>query len=225
MNYLAHGYRFLDSPLMLAGTAVPDWLSVVDRSVRMRSRRIRPQLDQLDGAVRSIAEGTLQHLADDDLFHSSAVFQKLESALSAGFRELMPDRFDHRPAFLGHIVVELLLDWYISVRHPGILDQWYAALETVCPQQIQSAVNLLSSRQTEQLAPFIRRFLEARVMYDYADDERLLVRLNQVLRRVTLEPLEDHFLAVLAEGRQLVYRHGADLLMAVECESASRAGQ
>jgi len=62
-------------------------------------------------------------------------------------------------------------------------------------------------------------------MYDYADDDRLLVRLNQVLRRVTLEPLEDHFLAVLAEGRQLVYRHGADLLMAVEGESASRAGQ
>jgi hypothetical protein len=75
------------------------------------------------------------------------------------------------------------------------------------------------------LAPFIRRFLEARVMYDYADDARMLVRLNQVLRRVTLEPLEDHFLVVLAEGRQLVYRHGADLLMAVEGEPASRAGQ
>jgi hypothetical protein len=167
----------------------------------------------------------LQHLADDDLFHNSAVFMKLESELAAGFRRLMPDRFDHRPAFLGHIVVELLLDWYISVRQPGILDEWYAVLETVCPLEVQSAVNLLAPRQTEMLAPFIRRFLEARVMYDYADDARMLVRLNQVLRRVTLEPLEDHFLVVLAEGRQLVYRHGADLLMAVEGEPASRAGQ
>jgi len=225
MNYLAHGYRFLDSPLMLAGTAVPDWLSVVDRGVRMRSRRIRPQLEQLDVGCRSVAEGALQHLADDDLFHNSAVFMKLESELSAGFRRLMPDRFDHRPAFLGHIVVELLLDWYISVRQPGILDEWYAVLETVCPLEVQSAVNLLAQRQTEMLAPFIRRFLEARVMYDYADDARMLVRLNQVLRRVTLEPLENHFLVVLAEGRQLVYRHGADLLMAVEGEPARRAGQ
>jgi hypothetical protein len=68
------------------------------------------------------------------------------------------------------------------------------------------------------LAPFIGRFLEARVMYDYADDGRLLVRLNQILRRVTLEPLDDRFLAILTEGRQLVYRHGAELLLAVEGE-------
>lgn len=218
MNYLAHGYRFLDSPLMAAGTAVPDWLSVADRSVRMRSRRIRPQLAQLESGVRSVAEGALQHLADDDLFHNSLVFRMLESDLASGFRRLMPDRFDHRPGFLGHIVVELLLDWYIAERQPGILDEWYAVLGSVCPLQIQLAVNCLAPRQTENLAPFIRRFLEARVMYDYADDERLLVRLNQILRRVTLEPLDDRFLAVLTEGRQLVYRHGADLLLAVEGE-------
>ena len=182
MNYLAHGYRFLDSPLMAAGTAVPDWLSVADRGVRMRSRRIRPQLPQLEGGVRSVAEGTLQHLADDDLFHNSLVFRMLESDLASGFRRLMPDRFDHRPGFLGHIVVELLLDWYIAERQPGILDEWYAVLGSVCPLQIQLAVNCLAPRQTENLAPFIRRFLEARVMYDYADDERLLVRLNQITR-------------------------------------------
>ena len=28
MNYLAHGYRFTEDPLFLAGTAVPDWLRV-----------------------------------------------------------------------------------------------------------------------------------------------------------------------------------------------------
>ena len=33
MNYFAHGVRFLEDPYFLAGTAVPDWLSVVDRRV------------------------------------------------------------------------------------------------------------------------------------------------------------------------------------------------
>ena len=61
-------------------------------------------------------------------------------------------------------------------------------------------------------------------MYDYADDSRLLTRLNQVLRRVTLEPLDECFLSVLREGRQLLTEFGANLLLAVECESVCRAG-
>ena len=36
MNYFAHGYRYIDRPWFLAGTALPDWLNVVDRRVRVR---------------------------------------------------------------------------------------------------------------------------------------------------------------------------------------------
>ena len=39
MNYFAHGRHFIDQPYLLAGTAVPDWLNVVDRSVRARPAR------------------------------------------------------------------------------------------------------------------------------------------------------------------------------------------
>ena len=59
---------------MVAGTAVPDWLSVADRRVRVRSRRIHEHLDSLDTDLRAIAEGMLQHLHDDDLFHRSVRF-------------------------------------------------------------------------------------------------------------------------------------------------------
>ncbi len=38
MNYLAHGWRYTDEPYVLAGTAAPDWLSVIDRKIRLRSR-------------------------------------------------------------------------------------------------------------------------------------------------------------------------------------------
>src|SRR5262245_50971039 len=38
MNYLAHGWRFVGQPYVLAGTAAPDWLSVIDRKIRLRLR-------------------------------------------------------------------------------------------------------------------------------------------------------------------------------------------
>ena len=220
MNYLAHGFRFLNSPLMVAGTAVPDWLSVVDRRVRVRSRRILEHLYLLDADLRTIAEGMLQHLHDDDLFHRSVRFVMLESELSSRFRRIMPDRFDHRPPFLGHIVIELLLDDFIAQQIPEVLNNYYAALSQVSPLQIQEAVNTVATRTTNHLAGFVQQFRTAQFLFDYADDTRLLGRLNQVMKRVTLPPLEADCLPVLRDARQLLAQHGGELLDAVASEVA-----
>ncbi len=219
MNYLAHGFRFLDSPLMVAGTAVPDWLSVADRRVRVRSRRIHEHLDSLDADLRTIAEGMLQHLHDDDLFHRSVRFVMLEAELSLRFRRIMPDRFDHRPALLGHIVIELLLDDFIARQFSEVLDVYYAALSQVSELQIQEAVNAVATRTTDRLAGFVQQFRITKFLYDYADDTRLLGRLNQVMKRVTLPSLDSDCLPVLRDARQLLNEHGEELLHAVATEA------
>lgn len=216
MNYLAHGYRFLDSPLKLAGTAVPDWLSVVDRKVRVRRRRVNEHLETLQDDDRNIADGVLQHLSDDDLFHRCHRFMILESELSARFRRIMPDPFDHRPPFLGHIVTELLLDSFIVEQMPEVLAAYYSAMSVVSPIQVERLVNRLATRTTDRLAGFIRKFQTVAFLYDYMDDNRLLGRLNQVLRRVTLPPLDEQSLNVLRDSRILVRVHGDELLQAVE---------
>lgn len=222
MNYLAHGYRFLDDPHKLAGTAVPDWLSVVDRRVRVRSRRILEQIDSLTNEDHSLASGMLQHLRDDDAFHRSEIFLTLESDLTTRFRRTMPDTYDHRPAFLGHIVVEILLDATIAERDPTILPRYYSAMRLSCPDRTERLVNQISSRSTDRLAYFIRKFQEAEFLFDYSDDHRLLGRLNQVLRRVTLPTLDESGLPVLRDARRLLQIHTDQLLFAVEsasCES------
>jgi hypothetical protein len=188
----------------------------VDRKVRIRSHRVHPQIGLLADEDLSLAEGMLQHLRDDDLFHRCSTFLMLESELSVRFRRLMPDPYDHRPPFLGHIVVELLLDWVISEQVPEVLADYYSALGEVSPQRIEQLVNRLASRPTDRLAEFISHFHSARILFDYADDQRLLTRLNQVLRRVTLPPLDDQAIKVFREARQLLLIHAADLLAAVE---------
>lgn len=216
MNYLAHGYRFLETPLRLAGTALPDCLSVVDRRVRLRGRRIRGLLEELSDEEREVAEGVLQHLRDDDVFHSCPIFLMLESELTGRFRQVLRDRFDHRPPFLGHIVTELLLDAAIAEEFPGVLERWYRAMETVSAEWIQAVVNRLATNSTLDLPTFLGKFLGARVLFDYLDDERLLVRLNQVLRRVTLPEIDAACLPVLGAGRLLLRKHAGELLRAVE---------
>lgn len=89
-------------------------------------------------------------------------------------------------------------------------------LEDVCPLELQRVVNRLASRETDRLAPFVTQFLAARVLYDYQDDQRLLTRLNQVLRRVTLPPLDEQCISVLRDARAIVWRHAEEMLAAVE---------
>lgn len=205
---------------MVAGTAVPDWLSVADRRVRVRSRRIHERMGELTEDHRMIAEGMLQHLHDDDLFHRSVRFIMLESELSGRFRRIMPDRFDHRPPLLGHIVIELLLDDFIARQIPEVLDDYYTALSQVSAEQIQEVVNLVAARSTNELAGFVQVFRSSQFLYDYSDDSMLLRRLNQVMQRVTLQALNADCLPVLRDARRLLSQHGEELLEAVAAEPA-----
>ena len=59
MNYLAHAIDYLDRPLFMSGTGVPDMLSVVDRKVRVRSRNLKPLIETHQGDVAELASGML----------------------------------------------------------------------------------------------------------------------------------------------------------------------
>lgn len=212
MNYLSHGYRFLEDPMFLAGTAVPDWLSVADRSVRMRTRHLTARLEHASGELLQLGKGILQHLEDDQIFHEREAFVVMSSRLARRFREL-PDLNDgFRPGFLGHIVTELLLDRVLMRRYPGLLDHYYDQMSQLDPGAVQANVNLLGPKETSHLAWFINVFQQERFLEDYLIFERLLMRLNQVMKRVRLNHLPLASIAVLEEGYELVEAAASELL-------------
>lgn len=212
MNYFAHGLRFLDRPWYLAGTATPDWLSVADRNVRVRERTVAPFLEADDSRLGEFAAGVMQHLSDDRWFHKSRGFYEVTAEMAGLFREQSggDDRF--RASFLGHIVTELLLDDVLREEHPGLLDSYYDVLSQVDPEMIQIAVNQMARGSTARLSLFVGLFVRERFLYDYADPERLLFRLNQVMRRVGLSQLPGATTNVLRRGRSIVQERRFDLL-------------
>lgn len=211
MNYLAHGMRFADTPYRLAGTAVPDWLRVSDRHVRMRERHVRPHLGS-DGPLGEVASGVVQHLADDDWFHNTPAFHHVTSRLTRLLREAVgTDGF--RCGFLGHILGEMLLDTVIARRDPAALGRYYAALDRVDPDLVTDSVNMLSHRgEATRLAEFVVAFRNVRFLEDYLEPDRLLFRLNQVQHRVGLPKLPGEVTAVIETGEVVVAEHIDGLL-------------
>ena len=214
MNFFAHALRFLDRPYFVAGTAVPDWLSVADRQVRVRAKLIEPHLLGDGSSQSEVAAGAWQHLHDDGWFHATRAFFEVSTALAVSFREVLGPDDSHRTSFLGHIVTELLIDAELIERHPGQIERYYEVLRSIEPLTVQQAVNSMAKMPTESLAPLIPRFLDERFLPDYLNDERLLHRLNQVMRRVKLPPLPAEVESVLCLARPIVSKRLSDLLPA-----------
>lgn len=214
MNYFAHGCRFLDDPYFLAGTAIPDWLNIADRRVRVRSKQATPYLQDSDPRVAALAAGVVQHHRDDAWFHETQAFVELTWELTVLVRDGLPADEGFRPSFLGHILVELLLDCELIADEPDRLERYYAAFGQIDPQLIQTAVNQMSTRPADRLAEMIPLFARERFLFDYGQDDKLLFRLNQVMRRVSLSPLPPEFCLLLPTARRRVAEERERLLTA-----------
>lgn len=213
MNYFAHGYKYLDDPYFLAGVSVPDWLSVVDRKARARSAGAAPFTQSADQAIASVAQGVIQHHRDDDQFHRTRAFAELSLQFTLAIRRILPPDNGFRPSFLGHILVELLLDDVLIQRDPSILDRYYDVMDQMNVAKVASIVNQITTRPAANLDRFIKLFSSERFLYDYAEDAKLLFRLNRVMCRVKLQELPDSVAEFFPEARAAVRNRSHELLI------------
>jgi len=206
MNYFAHALRFLDRPYFLAGVSAPDWLTAADRSLRLQAGHVAEFLADAEDAATEVAAGILQHFQDDLLFHSTPAFAETSWQLTAQVRDALHGETGLRPAFVGHLLVELLLDAVLIAAEPERLHTYYRTLETLDAAQVEHIINRMTPQRTNKLAPFIELFRRQRVLWDYLVDEKLLLRVEQVMRRVGFDPINDSLAGVLPAARSLILR-------------------
>ncbi len=204
MNFLSHAMPYFDTPLVAACTAVPDWLSVVDRKIRARKRLAIQHLDSDDPSLRDVAGGVIRHIEDDRWFHGTQAFIETNMLIAVQLRDLLPGDAGFRPTFVGHILIEMLLDAFWIRDDRSIADRYYQLLAEQPANEIQRCVNQITGKPTDKLVGTIERFVEMKFLYDYLDDEKLLMRLNQVMTRVKLAPLPESLVDWLPKTRKLV---------------------
>ncbi len=132
MNYFAHGRQFVDRPYFLVGTAVPDLLNVVNRRVRARRKLAEPFVDDANPHIAALAGGIVRHHEDDDWFHRTKPFTELSLQFTVRIRDWQSEDTSMRPLFLGHILVELLLEFSPDFFTQASFDQPLAKLPNGC---------------------------------------------------------------------------------------------
>ncbi|MEM9827299.1 MAG: hypothetical protein AAF958_11950 [Planctomycetota bacterium] len=204
MNFLSHALPYLDRPRVAVATGIPDWLSVIDRKIRVRRRHVLPHVASHDRVVADVARGILAHIDDDRWFHGTEAFVQTNLDLAVQLRDRLPGDRGFRPMFLGHIVIEVILDslWIDDTREHA--DRYFDAIESIDTAAIENALNQISPKPTDRLVQTIRRFAEAKFLFDYKDAGRLRFRMNQVMKRVGLAELPQSILPWFDETRKLV---------------------
>ncbi|HRF02831.1 MAG TPA: hypothetical protein PLI18_20160 [Pirellulaceae bacterium] len=222
MNYLTHAHRLLavaepPDPYEIAGTSLPDWLGVVDRKIRVRSAPSSLLLENADARWRALARGVMRHHFDDAWFHETDVFRRSTLEFALVLRERWKDETGMRSGFVGHVLVELLLDATLSERHARLLDSYYGAMRQIDGQVVRAMVEQVSGKRDERIGLIVPRMIAEGFLRDYADDQKLLFRLNQVMRRVRLPELPEGLGSWLPEARRTI-RERADELIAAPRE-------
>ena len=213
MNYFSHALPFLTDPYFMAGTAVPDWLGVADRGVRMRPKNVEPLAADPNRETAAVAGGLLQHFRDDAQFHQTRAFTEINLELSAAIRRVLAADSDvSGPVFSATCWSR----YFWTGRWPRITPAaWMPTIgpwNWSNPPSVQEAVNRMSARGTDRLAPMIFLFCRERILWDYGQDGKLMVRMNQVMRRVGFPPLPESVQELFPAARQLVRRRQHELL-------------
>lgn len=199
MNFLAH--YFFDgvnnAPPYNLGTVLPDLMGMVRRGWKLAYKDLHKPFDPLQQAI---AEGVIAHLQMDEWFHKTSFFQagreKVKLTLLNAGIQFPP----HRPGFLAHIMLELLLDRLIIKHYPKVVSNFYQELEQVEMATIRTFFHAAGQPFDEHFPGFFSKFLEKRFVFRYADDQQLLKALNSIGQRVRQPAITGSAFADLASS-------------------------
>ncbi len=204
MNFLCHALPYLDQPLLAVSTGIPDWMSVVDRKVRARGKLAALHVNSHDPELAAVAAGILRHIQDDRWFHGTEAFVQTNFQLAVQLRDQLPGDTGFRPMFVGHILIEMLLDSFWIRDDAEVGERYYDAVASIDPLALQRCVVEITGRQVVDLSPLIGRFCEVKFLYDYLEPDKLLMRINQVMKRVGLSELPTSLAQWLPTAGKLV---------------------
>ena len=98
--------------------------------------------------VAEVAGGVLQHLRDDARFHDTPAFSESVLAIVRLVRAVLPGDSGLRAGFLGHLLVEVLLDAALIAESPERLSEYYRLLDRTDAGLVQQSVNRFAVRPT-----------------------------------------------------------------------------
>lgn len=194
MNLVAHYHldRTLVNSYFTVGAATPDLLSIYNSQLRIKQRHLKRLNEEEAGRITPpFLDGLQRHFFADGIFHTSPLFHQETKRISNMLVEYFPDLDIQRKFFIGHILLELMLDKVLINLHPGILESYYGHFEALQPfRDIKKSLQIAVGHDLPNYEAYLKRFVRRKYLYHYADPKHLAWLLRRILRRVRIRDTE-----------------------------------
>jgi len=187
VNYLSHYYidRHNPDPEFVLGLMMPDLIRGFDPEKKLKYVNIKKV--EVSKDFMDVHSGVMKHHLVDAYFHNSDYFKnncKLIEKVIKRYPIAAANRYQH---FLSHILLEMLIDRYLIIDHPAIVNEFYSIIEKADNEKINEYFEFIGlSEISKPFTSFLRKFVELRFLANYTDNNLFIKALIGVYKKVGL---------------------------------------
>ncbi len=195
MNYLAHYYfdHRKKDPYFNLGLIFPDIIRNIVKGTKLNLN--------MDGALpnneASLLKGCIQHVQSDKIFHAWEGFLHAMEYVTQRIRESEHDI--KRDWFVAHILVELIMDHHLILKHPNLASNLYTDLELVDTETLVAFLARHEFSNFDRFREGFDRFLKFRYLETYRESDNIVYAMGQISTKMRLDPFTDKQKALLKD--------------------------
>jgi len=177
--FVDHGVQDADYTL---GKILPDLLRNFSKSIRLNASDLEGK-----GQGEPLYMGIRMHFRTDRVFHDSALFRERSAEINGRLKNSVLSIRKYR-FFFAHVLLEMLIDRCLLIRHPGLGEGFYHQLAAADKQTLsdffeaQGWLHLIDG-----FWAFLQRFISSEYLLQYVHNESLIFALGRIGERVGLK--------------------------------------
>lgn len=188
MNFLSHYYLHSEKidNYFTVGLTVPDVLGFHSRKIRL-TKKILKELgaNEQDQKIKNFIAGMILHLKIDSWFHKSIFFKEKVEFLQESYKDFNEGK--HRlPHFYAHIITEVLIDRYLLVHKPNVVDDFYKSYKDFDFSKISGLFRNRPSFEEERFLSLANSIANSSFLREYINDGQIFSILQRVSNRIKL---------------------------------------
>ncbi|MDX1908383.1 MAG: hypothetical protein SF053_15205 [Bacteroidia bacterium] len=184
MNFISHFFldRQVPESLFFVGVSTPDLVSLFDRNIRVRDKRLQElAAAPFSADQRSFYDGVMRHVIVDKLFHTSAFFQRETREISRLMEAALPPGSVQRSFFTAHILFELALDKILIDDDPSLVPEYYDHLSARPVSYMVHMTEWVTGTPLTRYGGFLARFIARQYLSRYVEWPNVLFILKRIL--------------------------------------------
>ena len=201
MNFLAHYYfdHQVGKPEYNLGLIFPDIL----RNFVPRTRLSLTVDVPRETKEHALLQGCIQHVDSDKVFHAWQGFHDLMEMVT---KKIRTSKYPiGRDWFVSHILVELIMDYYLLQKNPNLATMLYTDFALVDTKVIDSFLACNEFSNFERFHHGYDHFMKLRYLESYAESGSIVFALGKICTKMKLEPFSEQQKALLQSIIEDIY--------------------